>query len=100
MTMTTEWLFDLKRRLPARADHDPADLFEHLSQWIGRSCGARLWVNECESPQVRTGIVLYPGTRFENHKSSFQQVDHVNTKNGPITIVCDTKHSTQINKEK
>lgn len=100
-TTSSNWYYDLYNPQPLRPNHcASADPFIEIDQWLGRSCGARLYTNKCDAPQVITGIVVYTGKRFEGINNTLQRISHVETKNGPLTIVEDMTHITTMRKLK
>jgi len=82
----TKWFFghgDIKQS----PEHDKVDKFDTItSYWIGRSCGCKLRTHESDFPVNTSGIVVYPGIRFEEKADKDQHIKHLNTKNGPLTI--------------
>lgn len=86
----TNWVRGLKNPQPFVCDADESD-FNYISFWLGRSCGARAVTKFTPIPEKRTGIVVYEGLRFMDIKPDGQQIDWVETRNGPLTIVSDLK---------
>lgn len=85
--MSTEWYFGLTNDITQTPEHAPAKGFDSVTQyWIGRSCGCKLRTIEMDVPYNSSGIVVYPGIRFEEKADSEQHIKHLNTKNGPLTI--------------
>ena len=61
--------------------------------WLGRSCGARLRLQEDLVPNNINGIVVYFGQKFKEEITEKQTIKWVNTSNGWLTVVSNTDMS-------
>lgn len=59
-----------------------------LAEWAGGSCGCRLrdHVEVDDLPISDVGISIYPGKCGKEKKTESQEVVHVETSAGPITL--------------
>ena len=72
-----------------KSAHTEKEFAEYLSFWLGRSCGARWWDQPTQEIKHLNGIAMYPGKLFEGQDAIEWSIAHIETKNGPITIVND-----------
>lgn len=100
-SLKNEWLAGVKRPQPFYAENTKTrDNWDYTSYWLGRSCGARVLAGKHYAPKHLTGIVVYEGTFFKDKEVMGRKIDHVETKNGPLTIVNDLLYDKEYRKEK
>lgn len=72
-----------------KSAHEEIGITDYNDFWLGRSCGARWWEPPTKEIKHLSGIVMYPGKLFEGQDALGRSIAHIETKNGPITIVND-----------
>lgn len=57
-------------------------------KWLGRSCGATFFYDtDKKAPDNPLGIAVYPGVQWTEEVTDKRVINHINTRNGPITVV-------------
>jgi hypothetical protein len=72
---------------PTLEDTEPSN---YPQFWLGRSCGARLRLQDDLEPVNDNGIVVYFGKKFKEKVNKAQTIEWVNTANGWLTVVSNT----------
>jgi hypothetical protein len=72
---------------PSIEEEDPSS---YIQFWLGRSCGARLRLQDDPEPVNINGIVMYFGKKFQEEVTKARTIKWVNTTNGWVTVVSNT----------
>lgn len=94
-SLKNKWLYNLKAPKELYAQNTKTSAWDYSSFWLGRSCGCRLMAGNFSKPRHVTGIVVYEGIQFKDMQVEGRRIDHVETKNGPLTIVSDLKYNDE-----